>query len=119
VTEGKELEGIEYERKALQISDALAAADRSDTFFKSADVAYGRSALADAYSHLAGRPGNSEAARIRNWREARSWYQKSLDLWLQLKQKAPLAHLDAAQPDKIAAAIAGCDAALAKLRANP
>ncbi len=119
VTEGKEVEGIEYERKALQISDALAAADRSDTFFKSADVAYGRSALADAYSHLAGRPGNSEAARIRNWREARSWYQKSLDLWFQLKQKAPLAHLDAAQPDKIAAALAGCDAALAKLRANP
>jgi hypothetical protein len=118
--EGKPALGLQPARKAVQIFETLAAADRADTFFKNPDLAYARAALAETYSRLAVQPGLPETSKIAIWREARSWYQKSLDTWLLLKEKAPLAQLDAAQPDKIAGEIAHCDAALAKLDAtNP
>jgi tetratricopeptide (TPR) repeat protein len=113
--EGKAAQGIQSARKALQIFEDLSAADHADTYYKAPDLAYARSALGEAYSRLAVQQGIPETSRIASWREARSWYQKSLDTWLLLKQKAPLARWDAAQPDKIAHEIARCDAALAKL----
>jgi eukaryotic-like serine/threonine-protein kinase len=116
--EGKPALGLQPARKAVQIFETLAAADRADTFFKNPDLAYARAALAETYSRLAVQPGLPETSKIAIWREARSWYQKSLDTWLLLKEKAPLAQLDAAQPDKIAGEIAHCDAALAKLDAS-
>jgi serine/threonine protein kinase len=116
--EGKGAQGIQSARKALQIIETLAAADRADTFYKSTDVANARSTLADVYSRLAAQPGASRASKIGNWSEARAWYQKSLDTWQGLRQKAPLEEADAAQPEKIAARIASCDAALAKLNSG-
>jgi len=87
---------------------------------KSVDVGNALSAMAEVYSRLAEQPGASKASKMKNWTEARTLYQKSLDAWLLLKQKAPLGKFDAAQPDKIAIEIARCDAALAKLNArNP
>jgi eukaryotic-like serine/threonine-protein kinase len=113
--EGNAPQGIPFVRNALQIAETLAAADRADTFYKSPDVASARSTLGDVYSRLAEQPGASAAAKIKNWREARDWYQKSLDAWLLLQQKAPLGKSDAAQPDKIAAKIVNCNAALTRL----
>lgn len=118
--EGKGAQGIQSARKAIQIFETLAAADQADTFFKPTELAYARSALAESYSRLAERSRGSEASKIKNWREARAWYRRSLDTWLLLQKKAPLGKFDAAQPDKIAIEIAKCDAALAKLNAgNP
>ena len=116
--EGKAALGIQPARKALQIIETLAAADRADTFYKSVDVANARSSLAEVYSRLAEQSRGSDASKIKNWREARAWYQKSLDTWLLLKKKAPLGKFDAAHPDKIVIEIAKCDAALAKLNAS-
>jgi eukaryotic-like serine/threonine-protein kinase len=116
--EGRAAQGIQPARKALQIAENLAAADHADTFYKSADLAYARAALGEVYSRLAEQPGEPEAAQIRNWREARAWYQKSLGVWQLLGQEAPLAKFDAAQLDKIAGKLASCDAALAKLHAG-
>ena len=113
--EGKEAQGIQSAHKAVLILEALSSADRADTAFKSTDVAYARSALAETYSRLAVKPGLPKSSRIASWREARSWYQKSLDIWLPLQQEGPLGIFDAPQPAKIAIAIAKCDAALARL----
>lgn len=118
--DGRPAQGIESARKAVLILGTVAAADRADTNFKLTDLAYAHSALAETYSRLAAHPGTAEPTKTASWREARSWYQKSLDIWLLLKQKAPLGKFDAAQPEKIAAEIANCDAALAKLNiSNP
>jgi serine/threonine protein kinase/tetratricopeptide (TPR) repeat protein len=116
--EGRAAQSIQSARKALQIAETLAAADHADTFFKSADVAYARAALGDVHSRLAEQPGEPQAVQIRNWREARAWYQKSLGVWQLLGQEAPLAKFDAGQLDKIAGKVASCDAALAKLHAS-
>ena len=115
---GKPAEGIRTARKAIQIFDSLAAADHADNFFKPVDLAYARSALADAYEFLAMTPGLSAPARLANWRQARSWYQQSLSTWGSIKQKAPLGQFDAAQPDRITRQIAACDSVLANLHAD-
>jgi eukaryotic-like serine/threonine-protein kinase len=116
--EGKASEGIQSAREAVRILDALVTADRGDTAFKPSDLAYADSALAEAYSRLALQHGVSRDTQLASWREARSWYQKSLNTWLLLKQKAPLAKFDAAQPDQITTEISRCDAALSKLTAS-
>ncbi len=116
--DGKPSQGIQSAREGVRILEALVAADRGDTAFKPSDLAYARSALAEAYSRLAQEHGRSVRHSIASWREARSWYEKSLDTWLQLKEKAPLAQFDAAQPDYISGEISRCNAALAKLTAH-
>lgn len=116
--DGKPSQGIESAHEAVRILAALVAADRGDTAFKPSDLAYARSALAEAYSRLAQEHGRSNAARVASWREARFWYEKSLGTWLLLKQKAPLAQFDAAQPDYISGEISRCNAALTKLTAD-
>ena len=115
---GKPVQGIETARKAIQIFDSLAVADHGDNFFKPVDLAYAQSTLADAYKQLAMTSGITEASRLADWQEARSWYRQSLDTWLSLKRKAQLGHFDSAQPDKIARGITECDAEVAKLGAN-
>jgi non-specific serine/threonine protein kinase/serine/threonine-protein kinase len=116
--EGKASEGLESARKSLEIFEIQAAADHSDTFYKSTGVPNARATLAEIYLGLAEQRGASEASKVENWRKARDWYQMSLDAWLLLKQRAPLAKPDAMEPGKIAAKIAKCDAALAKLNAG-
>jgi serine/threonine protein kinase len=116
--DGKPSQGIQSAREAVRILEALVAADRGDTAFKPSDLAYARSALAEAYSRLAQEHGRSDTAKIASWREARSWYEKSLDTWLELKEKAPLAQFDAAQPGYISGEISRCNAALSKLTAH-
>jgi serine/threonine protein kinase len=116
--EGKPSEGLEAARKSLEIFETQAAADHSDTFYKSTGVPNARATMAEIYVGLAQRRGASDTSMIENWRKARDWYQKSLDAWLLLKQRAPLAKPDATQLDKVDAEIAKCDAALAKLNAS-
>jgi len=116
--EGKPAEGIQSARKALRIMESLASADQADTYYKAPDLAYAYAALGETYSRLAMQPGVLETSRIASWREARSWYRKSLDIWLLLKRKAPLARWDASQPDKITNEISRCDAALEKPNSN-
>jgi eukaryotic-like serine/threonine-protein kinase len=118
VAEGKAAQGVQSERKAVQILESLAAADQAETYFKPTDLADARSAVAEGYSRLASQPGIPEASRIARWREARSWYQKSLDIWSLQKKKALLSRWNATEPDRIAKEIASCDAALAKLNAR-
>jgi non-specific serine/threonine protein kinase/serine/threonine-protein kinase len=116
--EGNPAEGVQFARKAIRTLETLSAADQADTYYKGPELAYARSALGEVYSRLAMQPGITRTSKIASWREARSRYQQSLNTWLTLKQKAPLARWDAAQPDKIANEIAHCDAALAALHAS-
>lgn len=111
---GKSEQGIKTAHKAVEIFDALAAADKADNFFKPVDLAYARSTLADAYEHLASTSGASGGSRLENWRVARSWYQQSLDTWVQIEKRAPLGSSDRAQPGRIRHEIAVCDAAIGK-----
>jgi len=112
--DGQAATGIESARKAVRIFESLAA----DDHFKPSYLADAHSAVAYAYSRLASQPGISKTLKIASWRDARSWYRKSLDIWLLLKSKAQLTKWNATEPDRIANEIARCDAALVKLNAS-
>jgi eukaryotic-like serine/threonine-protein kinase len=114
VAMGAPEQGIRDARKAVQIFESLAAADSADNFFKPVDLAYARSTLAVAYEHLALTSGIAGFSKRTYWSAALSWYQESLDMWLQLKKKAPLGNADATQPGWIQHEIAICNAALAR-----
>src|SRR5207244_515189 len=45
---------------------------------------------------------------VEDWRQARSWYQKSLDVWQDLRSHGTLGSVDASKPDELVKEIARC-----------
>ena len=61
--------------------------------------------------------GERQASRqADHWRAARDWYQRGYDILKALKDRGEFASTDYGVPEEVAAKIAQCDAALAKLR---
>jgi len=52
------------------------------------------------------------------WLEARSWYQRSLDIWQQLSTDGTLPGYQNQKPDETTKALARCDTALMELPAR-
>ena len=50
-----------------------------------------------------------------NWREAKRWYQQSLDVWKDLQQHKMVAADYAKKPSEVSQQLAKCDAAIAQL----
>jgi tetratricopeptide (TPR) repeat protein len=95
--------------KALAIRQELVSATPGD--------AEGRTQLARIYESL-GAYFVSTAAKEKHatdWREARRWYQQSLDTFQELQQQNKLSSDYAKKPSQIKKTIETCDAALAKL----
>lgn len=95
--------------KALAIRQELVAATPGD--------AEGRTQLARIYESLGAYFVSADATekRIADWRDARRWYQQSLDTFQELQQQNKLSSDYAKKPSKIKKAIETCDAALARL----
>jgi hypothetical protein len=79
--------------------------------------------LAEAYSNLgatytamASRTGLSVSKQTENWRVAKMWFQRSLDIWRELQKREALTKPNEKEPEKIQTEISKCDAALAKLK---
>ena len=66
--------------------------------------------LGDAYSSLA--TNNSVRTKNEDWRAARSFYQRALDIFQGLRNAGAIDAEDIAEIDKVAAKLAECDAAL-------
>jgi hypothetical protein len=66
------------------------------------------SQLGSYHVALAEKTGQKE-----QWRRARDAYQKSFDIYQDMKNKGTLTGADAGKPDEFAREIAECDAALA------
>ncbi len=80
---------------------------------------YVRTGLANSYSGLggaylawAGDQNLSASERQKNWREARSWYEKSLDVWNEKTKRAELENDEREEAQIATANIAKCDLAL-------
>ena len=70
--------------------------------------------LGDAYSALAVSEPSQSDKRLQYWREARSVYQRSLEIWQASLNRGTLTGEDATKPKAIAQRIAECDAALGR-----
>jgi tetratricopeptide (TPR) repeat protein len=110
---GDSAEAIENYRKALSIREAMAAGDPG-----SIDL---RIVLADSYadlallhSKLANDPKTSAQNRTERLREARSWFQRSLDIFNDLQSKGKLTGGDAKKPENLTRELAKVEEALEK-----
>jgi len=106
---GDKAEALTDYRKALAIREELVAATPDD--------AESRTQLARIYESL-GTYYSSIAAterRINDWREARRWYQPSLETFQELQQRNKLSSDYGKKPYQIKKRIETCDAVLAKL----
>jgi eukaryotic-like serine/threonine-protein kinase len=97
---------------------AIFEADERKGPIEIASQAEAYSILAESYSSLATREA-SRASKIGHLREARSWYQKSLNIWQQNPYHRSLDPLRVHQSgEQVANELAKCDATLAELNAQ-
>ncbi len=76
----------------------------------------GNPELKPLVARLYGKLG-SRSARMARCRRAREWFERSLEMWQEVRTGGPLATRDAGEPQRIAAELARCDAAAAQSRA--
>ena len=103
---------IENYRLALPVFEMLAARSpanaktQTDLGLTYYDLGMAQSKLAPA--------AFASSDSVEDWRQARSWYQQSLDVWRDLKNHGTLRSVDASKPEELTQEIARCDSALAK-----
>jgi serine/threonine protein kinase/tetratricopeptide (TPR) repeat protein len=116
VARGDTVSGLQAIREGLTAFEAMAAGG--------ADNRYIRSGLAQCYfglgmanAALAANARLSSAEKIKLWREARSWAQKSLNIWVEKRNHGAMESVEREMPKRVAREIAECDTALARLGA--
>ncbi len=108
---GDTAHAIENAQHARSVLEALVAANaKNSTAAKYLAVVYTQ--LGKCHALLATASGTTPDQRVNRWREAREFYQKSLDIYQDLKSKGTLSAADSGKPDEVAREIARCDKAL-------
>ncbi len=105
---------LEAGQKSLAIAEQLSAANPSNTEL-SVIVATACSGLGNMHATLAVDTRRSAAIRLAEWREARTWFQKSMDIWTSLKAGGKFTSVIYGSPKQVQQEIERCDSALAKL----
>lgn len=75
--------------------------------------------MGDSYIALASNRGEAAAKSLAQWREARSWFQKSQDIYQALRDVAKLTGEDSTRLNLVMERITKCDAAIASLASRP
>lgn len=71
--------------------------------------------VGQAYSELAAFPATPTTEADEHWKAARAMYQRSLDVWQDLRHRGLLANDNAAKPNELASEIARCDTAIERI----
>jgi tetratricopeptide (TPR) repeat protein len=113
VEEGEVPKGMKRVREALATFQTLAGRASGD---RDAVIGVGESyaALGMAYSTMAGYESVS-AKKMEDWHAARSWYQKSLEVWREKPNRNVLDDFGHNEDEQVTKEMARCDAVLAKL----
>jgi serine/threonine protein kinase len=102
---------LEHGRQALLLREELSAANPANALTRR-DLAAAYSEMGEVYEKMAEDQQTNAGQRQENWRAARAWYDKGLNLWQRMKRDGTLSGADAVKPDELAKKIANCDAAL-------
>jgi Serine/threonine protein kinase len=113
---GNNAQAVDYSQKARSIVEKLAAANSSNAEIQ-ALLAFTYSNLGHVYATIASNDKSSASRQIELWREARNWHQRGFDILKDLKDRGAWTSSDYGNPDEVAAEIAKCDAAIARLEA--
>jgi tetratricopeptide (TPR) repeat protein len=100
-------------RRELEVDGRLLTANAHNASAqRNQGTAYGQ--IGQAHEVLARRLAESRADRDREWREARVWYRKALDVWVQLRKDGVLIPGYAPRLDESARSVENCDRELSK-----
>jgi tetratricopeptide (TPR) repeat protein len=100
-------------QKELEIDARLLAADSANAGAqRNRGIAYRQ--IGKAHELLAERAPVAQG--MGEWREARSWYQRSLDVWVDLQKKGTLIPMYAFTKNEAAGNVARCERALGGFR---
>jgi serine/threonine protein kinase/tetratricopeptide (TPR) repeat protein len=114
IATGASVEALGQAQQALSILQHLSAADPTNAvYLRNIGLCYESSA--NALSHLGADKTISQSQRIKDWNEARSWFEKALGLFSELRTRGSLMPADSQQTAKFSAKIRECDDALAQL----
>ena len=118
IKNGHAAEGIELLRQPLLLLERSFAASPTDEIahFRLANV---QQAMGQGYLALAAEAKTPATRRLAHWREARSWLQRSREVYRVFRDAGRLTGEDAARWDTVIAEIAKCDAAIAQLGGAP
>jgi serine/threonine protein kinase len=115
---GDETAAVKDYREALQVLEALSEADPNNASVQR-DLAACYAYFGDVYSFLASKASLPTSKQIEHWQAARSWYQRSLKLTLQIRDRGLLRSSDAGEADRLTSLIDKCDQTLMKLKGSP
>jgi len=107
--------GLESLRKALALAEDRVAKDQNDTSPRRG-LAGVTQQLAENYARLAANKKASVKEQIERWQQALEYFQRHLQIALDLKQRGALSESEVASIEKAHGQIAECEAKLAKLR---
>ncbi len=111
---GNGAQALDYCRKARVITEELSAANPANAELK-AIKASTYSNTGSVYAAIASSEKPSVSKQLELWREARNWHQRGFDIMKDLKDRGEFTSQDYGTADDIAAEMAKCDAAIAKL----
>lgn len=104
-------------KKALELAELRANSDTSNAAARE-DLADSYAKSAAAYFFLGSNSQASTYTKKKRLLEARSLYQKSLELWQGMRDRGVLSGLHSDEPEKIAREISRCQSALDQLAAH-
>ena len=119
-TAGDHAGAIDHWRKAIAVNERMVAMTPDNAQYAST-LASANSYMGMLYAESAGAhsvkgtlevriPTTTNATQVQQWREARSWYQKSFNLYQDMKSKGTLSASEVTRPNEVAGEIAKCDA---------
>jgi len=111
---GDAAEAIKLLNPSLQTLEKSFAASPGDEIahFR---VGNAQQALGQGYAALASDEKTSTQKRLAHWREARSWFQKSQEIYKALRDAGKITGEDGARLDVVIEEIVKCDAAISRL----
>jgi non-specific serine/threonine protein kinase/serine/threonine-protein kinase len=108
---GRAGEALSEARRALSLIESrpipYSSSPETDTY-----MAHQYEYIGDNYSAIALHGKISSTKREEDLRVARMWYQKSLNIWLDMKSRGTLSSADAGEPNGVSREITKCDTAL-------
>ncbi len=107
-------EALELQLKAQKLLESVTAETPTNVDFGSA-LASLYADLGEVHAHRAATVPPPARQASEQWRQARTWYQKSLEIWLDLQRRGALPGTNASKPVTITRQLEKCDIALSRV----
>lgn len=104
-------------QRSLAIAEQLASAEQ--LVARSLIVTVSCSGLGNIHAIFAADARHNTSTRLAEWREARKWFQRSMDIWTSVKASGKFIGIEYGSQEQVQKDLDRCDAALAKLRPYP